>query len=256
MTFFVPMPFIASGIDPDAAALIARMTSAPNSARKGLISDTIKMLKAGSVWLTLDGLYLFAAHDNQAARLNWVANAYNCTDFSSPLPFTIDRGFQMGSGGYCLDTNFNPTTASSPHFVQNSGHMSFWSRTDGQDDDGDAGYLGGGSNVIIRARSTSDLAAFGINSGTETASNTDGRGHFLANRSGSNAHQGYINGSLAASGTTSSTAPTNVNFSFGRRQSGYSSRQFMAGSFGGSLTSGQVTALYNALSYYKSAVGA
>lgn len=53
-------------------ALVARMEIAPSAARKKLIDDLIVELKSWGIWQKLDLLYILAAHDAQAARLNWV----------------------------------------------------------------------------------------------------------------------------------------------------------------------------------------
>ncbi|MEW6257105.1 MAG: hypothetical protein AB1592_14220 [Pseudomonadota bacterium] len=55
-----------------ATALIARMTAAPSTARATAIGALVRSLASAGLWQKLDALYLLAAHDAQAARLNWV----------------------------------------------------------------------------------------------------------------------------------------------------------------------------------------
>lgn len=82
-----------SGPDMDTLALIARMAVPPDQARAKLIDTLVLDLKSSGVWQTLDGLYVLAAHDAQAARLNWRGNLLNLTPGAAPV-FTVDRGYK------------------------------------------------------------------------------------------------------------------------------------------------------------------
>ncbi len=97
---------------PEAAALLSRMTVTPSTARKQLIDALIATLVGAGIWAKLDALYLLAAHDAQAARLNWIADRYNLTAVNSPT-FTTDRGYAGTGAAMYLDTGFNPATAAS-----------------------------------------------------------------------------------------------------------------------------------------------
>lgn len=59
-------------VPPEARALMARMTTAPSASRARAIATLVRTLKAAGIWSKLDLLYILAAHDAQAARLNWV----------------------------------------------------------------------------------------------------------------------------------------------------------------------------------------
>jgi hypothetical protein len=100
----------------EAEALFARMSAAPDATRKGLINTAILSLLTGAVsgsniWAKLDALYLIAAHNQQAADLNWKSAGYTL----SPLggmgagDFTTDRGY-LGDGiGKYLATGITPS---------------------------------------------------------------------------------------------------------------------------------------------------
>lgn len=142
----------------EAADLVARFTTPPDNARKALIDTMVGVLKAAGVWSKLDALYIMAAHDSRAARRNWIADAYNLTPTSSPT-FTADQGYAGDGSTSYLSTGFNPATAVSPKFVQNSAHLAAWSRTQLQ---GENAVLGN-SNSLLTPRSGSDAFAARVN---------------------------------------------------------------------------------------------
>lgn len=254
MSLFVPAPFVGGAFDPDANALFARMSSQPDGARKKLISGTIVALKAAGIWSKLDALYLFAAHDSQAALLNWISTSYNATSLSSPT-FTTDRGFTGNGSNAYINSNFNPSAASTPNFVQNSAHVSLWSRTPGGSSQPDLGSVAGDTSIYCR--NTLAQARYQVNdTASTTLSNSDGSGHFLAVRPNSSNKILYRNGGSLGSTSQASSAVENSSIYFLRRASSYSSRELAAGSIGASLDGTEATAFYNAIQAYMTAVGA
>lgn len=100
------IPTAVKRLDVSAAAieLYARMTVRPSRARRTKIESLISSLHAAGVWRRLDGFYMFAAHDIQAARLNWVGCMADVTSVNAPT-FLIDRGFSGDGAAAYLDTN-------------------------------------------------------------------------------------------------------------------------------------------------------
>lgn len=113
----------------EAQTLFSRMSSAPDATRKGHIDTLIRSLKSAGVWSKLDLLYIMAAHDAQSARLNWVQDAYNCSEVNSPA-FTVNRGYTGNGSSSYLDTGFNPATAVGKKIGQDTLHMSVWVGTE------------------------------------------------------------------------------------------------------------------------------
>ncbi|WP_338719501.1 hypothetical protein [Devosia sp. XK-2] len=134
--------------EPEALALFARMSVQPDTRRKGLINTLIAGLKQAGVWSRLDAFYMLAAHDAQAARLNWVADAYNLTAVNNPS-FEVDRGYTGNGINAYLDTGFNPATAGGK-FSLNDAHLGVWCLTDASEDKNDIGNL----NARIFARNS------------------------------------------------------------------------------------------------------
>ena len=240
---------------PEAQALFARMTTQPDATRKGLINTLIGDLISAGVWSKMDALYVLAAHDAQAARLNFIADQFNLTAVSSPA-FTVDRGYQGDGVSTFLQTSFSPTTAVSPKFVQNSGHIMFWSRTAASSGNVDMGN----GNTIIATRLAGDLAAHRVNAASSSNSTeTDGSGCYVSSRTGSLAADNtlYRNGTSRATGIGSSAPDSGTMRVLGRSTTvSFSSRQSAAASIGGGLTAGEVSSLYTSLNTYLQAIGA
>jgi hypothetical protein len=91
--------------DADAEAYFAAMSVEPDATRKGLLNDLIVGLKADSIWAKLLGLWVFAAHDEQAARVNAKTPAQVLTAVNSPA-FTTDRSYAGDGATSYLATSF------------------------------------------------------------------------------------------------------------------------------------------------------
>jgi hypothetical protein len=244
-----------SGYEPEAEALFARFTTPATLARKTLINDMIKALKSAGVWTKMDALHVMAAADNQAARRNWIADAFNLSAVSSPT-FEADRGFTPDGSTSYLDTGFNPTTASGPKFTPNSAHMGAWHRTNLANAGAESFDVGGTNSRMSRLNTGSTAIR------PNTSSNQSmGGGTFAQNktwnRSASNAWQFYRSGAADGTGTTASIGAASYTFRVGNAQaSSYGVNQASIFHFGESLTAGEVAAMHTAFSAYMSAVGA
>lgn len=99
-----------------------------------------------------------------------------------------------------------------------------------------------------------------VNSGGDAGvSNTDASGHYISNRSASNAVQGYRNGSNVLSLTTASAALVTRPVAVGGNNSSgtidSSNHIISAATIGASLDATKALALYNRLATYRTAVG-
>ncbi len=239
-----------------------------SGARQTVVNNLIVGLKADGVFTKLDRLWLFAAENAPSALTDIIsdslATAVNAPTFATDLGYTGD-----GSSSY-VDSNFNATTASSPHFVQNSASIGAWSNTSGTETGGFLGLLANSRDTAIEPDDngvnwgTINNFEIAINSAGEasnvnaaTAATTAGVGFFAANRDASLSANGYCNGSQVITDTTNaSTAPVNANFIFGRYGfSIYSTKQICGTFFGENLTSTEHGNLYARLRTYMTAVG-
>lgn len=242
--------------DVDAQALIARMTTPPSGARAKQIETLIRELKVAGVWAKLACLYLLAAHDVQAARLNWVANANNPTVSGTPT-FTTDRGYTGDAASSArLDTGYMI-----PAGNQNSAHLMAWLRTSAAA--ADFAAIGNG-NAVLSVRRSSDGNSFcRVNAPTAASIATaDASGCWVGSRTGSLSSDFtvYRNGVSVGSGGASSETPdaTYPIWILGRNgpTPSFTYREIAAASIGTGLSAGDVTAFHAALNTYLVAVGA
>lgn len=150
-------------LPPEAQALAARMSTAPAPERLHLVSTLIGALKAGAVWSKLDALYILAAHDEQASRLNWVGGDHDLTAVNSPA-FTADRGWQGDGTGQYLNSTFH-SLIEGAKFRSGSAHMGLWSLTSLRNASGSSYEVGYNSGInsksfIARHSSVGDVVAY------------------------------------------------------------------------------------------------
>jgi hypothetical protein len=233
-------------------AIAAAFTTPPTAARKNLIDAAVVALKSAGVWTKLDCLYVLAAADSQAAKINWIApGTYNLTEVNAP-PFTADTGFTGASTKY-IDTGFNPSTAPSPKYVLNSASVFGWSLTTGSLPG--TGMLGTVSSFVMRLIPNASSLYYGrLNAASDkTVANADGRGLYCIARGNSASFVQYKNGVSVATPADTSAFLVNANILI-FTDSSWAGTCSVAG-FGADLTAGDNTALYNALRTYLTGVG-
>ena len=247
----------AQAFDTDAQTLINAMVPTPLTARQQLINSTVVRLKVGGVWTLLDALYLTAAANVQNASLNWVNPATFTLTASGSVAFQVDRGFTGNGVNSYNNTQFTPTTAPSPKYVQDSAHLSVWSNTPGPLNPVDMGN----SQAFLQTQLVSgNVFRAQINAGVSPSNFTtpNTAGHFIGSRVDSANTTGYFNGTFLGSGAGPSQALTATAIALGGRPFGtqsFSTRQIAAGSIGASLPAAQAKAFFNALAGYMRAVG-
>lgn len=237
----------------ESLALFDAMSVKPGHARSLLIDSTIRLLAGAGVWSKLDILYLLAAHDAQAGRLNWKAPAsFAASVVDSPV-FTADRGYNGNAAGY-LDTGFNPTAHGTAS--QNNAHIGIWPVENTQINAADAGN----ANLRLSSRTAADALQSFVNASTvdSVGSVTDSRGHIVGTRSASGSYSVYKNGSSLVSHTRTSTAPSNATLHICARNgfAGNNNRQIAAMHCGPALSGGEIGNLHAILGAYLTAVGA
>jgi hypothetical protein len=238
------------GFRPESIALFARMQTQPLGWHARLIDRLIARRIASGSHARTDALHNLAMQDEQAASLNWIADAYNLTLGGSPT-FTAYRGYTPNGTSTYLDTGFNPTTASSPKFTLNSAHMFAWHLTAV-----DASFDVGNTTARITKPGTASVFTRPNNVTNLTASGTYAT-HKGWVRSASNAASIYIAGASAGTTTAASTALTNFNFGIGRTSATeFGASQVAIIHFGSALTDDMIASDYRAFRDYLIGVGA
>ncbi|MCC5808613.1 MAG: hypothetical protein JJU00_19960 [Opitutales bacterium] len=87
----------------EAEAVFSVMTTQPDATRKGLIDDVVTGLQAAGLWPKMHRLWVWAAHDSQAALIDWITATVDLTPVGSLLPFEADKGF-YGNGSDYFDS--------------------------------------------------------------------------------------------------------------------------------------------------------
>jgi hypothetical protein len=238
-----------------------------SAGRQTLINNLIAGGKADGWWAKLDRLWIFAGENEPSALTDMVALVLAVTN-SSPS-FTIDRGYTGVDSNTTvyIDTSTNNTNVSK--FGTNAGHISAWSNTNTTSSAGGGCICGIESSVNTNETSIFPLysdgnAYFRINDATASTgiANANSLGHYLANRSGASASQGYINGNLVVSpNAAAGTIPNLTNITvlllddFSSGGGAGSACQITMHSLGGNLSGTDVTNFYNRLRTYMTAVG-
>ena len=98
-------------LEAETKALLLRMDVQPTAERQIAINKVVKELKKAGIWSKLDALWICAAHNEQAAKLNWIKDAHNLTKGGTgDLYFTVDKGFKSNLTSTYLNTNYTPST--------------------------------------------------------------------------------------------------------------------------------------------------
>ena len=251
-----------NSIDADAWAYIVAMSVTPAYARQTLINTLVAALKTAGVWTKLDAMYLLAAHDAQAARLNLKAPAtFALTATSSPT-FTTDHGYKgtglaASTGGY-LASGFNPATAGGA-LTLNSVHLAVWVRT-ACTASANARDIGNANLRIGTGQTTAGNIATNCNDGTSSATaagTPNGLGHYLIARTASGSYSKYHTAVAQTGSSVTSTSIASASIDILRSTAAtYSDAEVCAAHWGSYLSSTEVTDLYNALHAYLQGVGA
>lgn len=240
----------------EAEALFARMSVAPDATRKGLINTCILSLLTGAVsganiWNKIDALYLMAAHDAQAATLNWKSTSYTLTTTLTP---TTDRGY-TGDGVSSISTGFADNTAA-VNWSQDSASLGVWIN---QDNGSTSPVSGITSTANTRLNHNSAGTVNSRIHGTVQATTTGGvnrLGFLVGVRVSSSTVNLYRAGvSIATTGASTSVAPALGNILFLQSSVGLTTDRVAAGVIAGALTANENLDIYNALNVYLTAIG-
>lgn len=244
-------------VNAETTTLLAAMSVQPDMRRTIIIDTFIGALKAAGVWSKIDVMWVFAAHDEQAARINWKSPGnFTCAVINSPV-FTPNIGYAGdGVSGY-----LDPSWVKSTHAVQftlNDAHIFTYQRTEASTIGtiGQAGLtrISAGGGVTLGERSGCAVNSFTVVSlaGGTMPQLTLGRRNDASNASLIRDGVEVVAPSAAVSTDTSAAVPV----VFFRRNAGYTPAQSAGGGWGAYLNDTQAAAHYAAWHDYMVAVGA
>lgn len=248
------------GYEPEVASILAAMTVQPDATRRGHINTLVAGLKTDGIWDLLSNLNIYAAHDSQAALVNWKAPVSTKIATVNNAPtFTLDRGYTTNGTTSYVDTLTAPNVIIRPDNIT----IGYWSRTAAVTAGSSGCSTSGNAFAIgLTSRFTGDLCRVRLGNTTPvTVANLDGSGLHLATRTDATNITIYRNSTSL--GTVAHAINSNVynqlTFTLGRQGASsfsFEGREYAAFVMGKGLTAGQVTNLYNRLQTYMTAVGA
>jgi hypothetical protein len=246
--------------DADAQAIFDAFTTPATVSRKILINDLVLALKAATIWDDLDILYVIAAEDSQAARINWKnPGVFTASPVNAPT-FEVDRGYTGDGSSARLNTNWTPSV-NAVNYSQNSASIWVWCRNNiaattvaigsRSVDPVDIIYprtAGGNFSTYVNINN-SDTATIAFGIGTSV-------GFSGAQRRGAADARTWKDGIEKASSSTASVGlPTQEQWICGGNATQFSTLQQSVAAWGASLA-GKELAFYNATLAYLQAVGA
>jgi hypothetical protein len=267
-----PSGFVAwdGGVAPahsaEALAYLARTVGGNEGGNGANIATLIDGLVSDGVWAKLDALYVLAQQNQSDALLNLIGTSYGLTSvgflLAKPAPFAVNFTPYVGfsgfpTGRYYLDTGFNPATAPSPHFTQNSASLGYWSYALTAANNAPIGNdeSGAGGSYIFQNYGPGSFYAR-INNVSIGGVPTPGSGLFVGDRSSSASVTPYWNGGALTVQSGASSAVSSANFRMGVVPGDTASPETISAAFiGASLGAAGQLALYNRLRTYMTAVG-
>ncbi len=234
----------------EADAFIARTTGF-GPLREAAYRALIDGLVSDGVWAKLDCFYILATLSETTAQLNLLSSSFTLVPHASPT-FVVDQGYTgvFNSTTVYLDTQFDPTVASSPKMAPHSTHISVWSNTNqlggvaiGQDNS---------SLSHIYPRHTDNNAYFCLYGNQTGIAVANSVGHYVASRTSSGAAAFYKNNSSIGGDSGENTNPVASVYSILKGTqggTGYGGQVALA-SIGGGLSSTDVGNLYSRSNTY------
>lgn len=250
-------PVMDALLRPAAQNVLTALETSPGRARAFLIDDLISALEAAGVWARLTALYVTAAHDEQAARLNLkTPGLHDLTPVNGPA-FAGDVGWSGDGVDAWLDTGLGASALADGGTGVAAGVWVTANPSPGTSQfplgpaDGDETLSMGidPSTGDFSARvGTSALAAFGAAPAVT--------GHFCVSRSSTNHVSGYHDGVLVGAAASAFTGYAGGSTALFRRLGDFHSGTVAAAWLGKDLDAGQVGALHGALAAYLGETGA
>lgn len=220
----------------------------PSASQQAKQNTLYLALEAAGALALMDRLFIFASDGNSDfACVNWAAPSVgsNCFRVASPI-FTANQGFTGDGVGAYLDSNFDPTTAVSPKFVQNSASVGVWVRTAGSVAARIFGQISSDFNQTRTANSVLQRVNASVNAAASI--NFTGTGLIHLSRQNAIGIKGYTN--TTETPTTQASIPfIGSDIAFLRAGVNYGNGQISA-AFIGSDLSALNTSIYNALNTY------
>jgi hypothetical protein len=243
--------------DPDAAAFFARVTAAGgtlSATEQTAVNTLVVQMKADGTWTPMKAIYPMVGASAAACAQNLKSSSFTGT-FTSGWTFASTGVTPNGTSAY-MNTGFTPSTS----LTLNSGHLSFYSRTNNTTGIDDIGAYQGAFD-LINMRLIINLGGTlycDLNNGTTAriaVANANSLGFYQGSRTSSTAFKVFKN---------NTTLGTNTNLNTGTQPAipiyigaanttspNYSNRQCAFSSIGDGLTDTQASDFYTAVQAFQ-----
>jgi hypothetical protein len=231
------------------------LTTTQKNASNQLVIDT----KNYGVWTKMKAMYGFLGGTAAAHKFNWV----NPLDTDAAFRLVFNGGWTHSATGATpngtnayADTKLNPSSSLS----LDSTHFSFYSRTNSNGTEIEAGVVDSNGRTNLLEIRTSGTTYIAVNSqGTYTTyADTDSRAFYIANRTASNVVNSWRNSTKKATGTTASSVLSNGNMWLSAWNNianpallYYSTKQTAFASIGDGLTDTEAANFYTAVQAFQ-----
>jgi len=226
------------------------------------LNTLVKTLKTAGIWTKMKAVYPMVGGTATSHKFNLV----NPVDTNAAFRLVFNGGWTHSSTGALpngsntyADTFLTPSTSYS---VANSGHLSYYSRTDSNvSTEREMGAMTSTiySDLALRYSSTSH-GRWGETSSPTTTSSTNSLGFYIASRTTSNSLKLFKNGNQVLTSSTNGNSLPTVKFYIGSQNvnntaTSYSSKQCAFASIGDGLTDAEATTFYNAVQAFQTTLG-
>lgn len=253
--------------DPDAIAFL-NATGITDKTIQTAIDNLVISLKDYNIWSYFYALYPFVGGTETTHKYNLIDP--QDTDGAYRLTF-VGSGWTHNSNGITGDGN----TVAKTHFdigtgaTTNDFHMSIYNRTDLNENKYDMGVFvaPNDTGLITRGYDATGrfYATFGTTSGYTFTSNSDARGHYIANRNPltTSVSDGYKNGTNVFSQSQTHAKPTGKSLGIGAsnrdtpptEEGTSASKNYALASFGEGFTDVEAANFYTAVQAFQTELG-
>lgn len=244
-TYFDGSNSVTPVIQAATTALLARMSTAPSTARRNVYDKLYFDLDQAGLMSKIKLLYILGAHEEATALLNLMSTSYDLTKNGSPV-FTANAGFTgTGNTADFLATGYNGTVT--PEGVgQNDAHSGVFGLTNASSAAGEILGSSNGRMAIKIATGGSSYAKTTTSSNCAIATPAALPRHVMGNRVIAGSHTVWDNGVLANTTANASNGLPDATWIL-KGSAGATLGQAFAAHLGVGLTSNEILALYNAL---------
>lgn len=225
------------------------------------ICTLVTDMKANGTWTKMDAIYPMVGGTAATHKFN----LKNPADTNAAFRLSFSGGWTHSANGALpggvnsfADTFYTPSTTA----IQNSHHLSYYSRTNVNLTQVEIGASTSSSNNNLLEIRTANISYYIINQNSPYANvaDTDSRAYYIANRTASNVVNGWKNGTKVATSTTASNARSSAKIYIGALNTNnltttlYTTKECAFATIGQGLTDGEAAALNTAVAAFQTSL--